>query len=101
MKRKIVDYKKLTPDILSMLVEKYPYGYDDGHIITFTTAHDKIVEAVEVRTEDTIYLVKVSTKLVAHMANFNRSMYEEADMHNPEAIIELPDPKLEEEDTDK
>lgn len=99
MKRKIVDYKKLTPDILSMLVEKYPYGYDDGHIISFSTAHDEIVEAVEVRTEDTIYLVKVSTKLVAHMANFNRSMYEEADMHNPDAVIELPE--VSEEDIDK
>jgi len=36
MKRIIVDFKKLTPEILSLLVEKYPDGYDDKHIIVFT-----------------------------------------------------------------
>lgn len=71
MKRVIVDYKKLTPDILSMLVKKYPHGYDDGHIITFKNAQNDTIEAVEVRTEETIYLVKVSSKLASSMANFD------------------------------
>jgi len=71
MKRVIVDFKKLTPDILSMLVEKYPDGYDDDHIITFKNAHNDTIEAVEVRTEETIYLVKVSSKLASSMANFD------------------------------
>ena len=30
MKRVIVDYNKLTNEILSMLVEKYPDGYTDA-----------------------------------------------------------------------
>jgi hypothetical protein len=71
MKRVIVDFKKLTPDILAMLVDKYPYGYDDDHIITFKNAHNDTIEAVEVRTEETIYLVKVSSKLANSMANFD------------------------------
>lgn len=29
MKRIIVDYAKLTGDILNLLVEKFPDGYDD------------------------------------------------------------------------
>jgi DNA-directed RNA polymerase subunit delta len=63
MRRVIVDYAKLTGDILNLLVEKFPEGYDDSDIIRFRNAQNELVEAVEVRTEDTIYLVKVSTKL--------------------------------------
>ena len=101
MLRKIVDIKKLTPDILALLVEKYPYGYDDDHVISFTNAHDVLIEAVEVRTEDTIYLVKVSTKLEAHMENFDKDLYEEEDMDNPDALIELPEKSEEENDDDE
>ena len=64
-KRVIVDFKKLTPGILAMLVDKYPDGYDDDHIITFRNAKNEIIDAVEVTTDDTKYLVKVSTKLVS------------------------------------
>lgn len=55
MKRIIVDYKKLTPEILKLLVEKYPDGYDDLNIISFKNVQGEIVECVEVRTEDTIF----------------------------------------------
>ena len=41
MKRIIVDYKKLTPEVLSLLVDKYPYGYDDDHVITFKNHKDE------------------------------------------------------------
>jgi len=67
MRRVIVDFKKLNKDILDLLVTKYPDGYDDDHIITFRNALNEIVECVEVRTDDTIYLVKVSKRLVAAM----------------------------------
>jgi len=71
MKRIIVDYSKLTNEILTLLVEKFPDGYDDSNIIRFRNAKDEMVEAVEVRTEDTIYLVKVSTKLANRIENFD------------------------------
>ena len=71
MKRVIVDYKKLTNEILSMLVEKYPDGYGDDDVIRFKNAKNETVEALEVRTEDTIYLVKVSTRLADTMENFD------------------------------
>lgn len=70
MKRVIVDYAKLTNEILTLLVEKFPDGYDDADIIRFKNAKNETVEAVEVRTEDTIYLVKVSTKLADRIENF-------------------------------
>ena len=71
MKRAIVDYKKLTKDILALLVEKYPEGYQDHDVIRFKNAKNETVEALEVRTEDTIYLVKVSTRLATSMERYD------------------------------
>lgn len=71
MKRVIVDYKKLTSEILSMLVEKYPDGYSDEDVISFKNAKNETIDALEVRTEDTIYLVKVNTRLADAMENFD------------------------------
>jgi hypothetical protein len=71
MKRIIVDYVKLTGDILNLLVDKFPDGYDNSDIIRFRNAKNELIEAVEVKTEDTIYLVKVSTKLANRMEKFD------------------------------
>jgi hypothetical protein len=71
MRRIIVDYAKLTGDILNLLVEKFPEGYDDSDIIRFRNASNELIEAVEVKTEDTIYLVKVSTKLASRMEKYD------------------------------
>ena len=71
MKRIIVDYSKLTNQILNLLVERFPDGYDDSNIVRFRNQHNELIEAVEVRTEDTIYLVKVSTKLASRLEKFD------------------------------
>ena len=96
MKRIIVDFKKLTPEILSLLVEKYPDGYDDRHIIVFKNARNQTIEAVEVPTEDCMYLVKVSSSLVNSMANFDLDDYSDNEFNEP--ITELPDKQIFEED---
>lgn len=71
MIRKIVDYQKLNNEILDLLVEKYPDGYGDTDIITFKNLKGEIIEAVEVQTENTIYLVKIGKRLVQAMENFS------------------------------
>ena len=71
MRNVIIDYKKLTPEVLKLLTLKYPDGYGDKDIITFDDHHNQTIEAVEVKTEDTIYLVKVSSKLHYTMTNFD------------------------------
>ena len=71
MKRVIVDYAKLTNEILNLLIDKFPDGYDDSNIIRFKNAKNELIEAVEVRTEDTIYLVKVSKKLANRLERFD------------------------------
>jgi hypothetical protein len=86
MKRIIVDYSKLTNEILNLLVEKFPDGYDDSNIVRFRNAQNELIEAVEVRTEDTIYLVKVGTKLASRLEKFED---EDDDL---DAIVEPIDP---------
>lgn len=101
LKRVIVDFKKLTPEILALLVEKYPDGYDDEQIISFKNANNEIVEAVEVTTEDTKYLVKVSTKLAVTMENYDEDDYEDFDDDDPDAVQDpdlTPDDDIDDED---
>ncbi|HLV62218.1 hypothetical protein [Galbibacter sp.] len=97
MRRVIVDFKKLTNEILSMLVEKYPEGYGDDDIIRFKNANNESVEAVEVRTDDTIYLVKVSTRLANTMEKFEDEDEEDFDSEGINENIDIP---AEDEDQD-
>lgn len=94
LKRVIVDFKKLTPEVLKLLVEKYPDGYDDTNIITFKNAQGERIEAVEVTTDDTKYLVKISAKLEKTMANYDEDDYEDFADDDPDAI---PDVEIEDE----
>lgn len=98
MRRVIVDYAKLTNDILSLLVEKFPEGYEESDIIRFKNAQNELIEAVEVRTDDTIYLVKVSKKLVSRMDSFEE---DEDDLSVVDVIAPVKGMDLEDEDDDE
>ena len=95
MLRKIVDYKKLTEDILNLLVEKFPDGYDETDIISFRNAQNEIIEAVEVRTDDTIYLVKVGKRLVQAMEDFGD---DDADSGDDDSGVDFEEVKVEADD---
>lgn len=84
MKRVIVDYAKLTTDILDLLVERYPYGYDHSDIISFKNSKGETVKAVEVNTEDTLFLVKISSQLQQSMED-----HETDDEDNDDAFDEI------------
>ena len=96
MKRVIVDYAKLTHEILNLLVDRFPDGYDDSNIIRFRNAQNELVEAVEVRTDETIYLVKVSTKLADRIENYDEDDEIEEDI---EPIV--PMKRLEDDEDDE
>ncbi|PTX62004.1 hypothetical protein C8N46_103101 [Kordia periserrulae] len=97
LKRVIVDFKKLTPEILALLVEKYPFGYEEENIIKFKNAKGESVEAVEVISGDTKYLVKVSVKLEKTMENYDEDDYADFENDDPDAVQE---PTLDEEEDD-
>ena len=101
MIRKIVDYQKLNQDILKLLVEKFPDGCDDTDIITFRNAQSEVIEAVEIRTSDTIYLVKVGKRLIAAMEEIdkddvgNNKEDNNSSSDNLNEALELPDDEQE------
>lgn len=100
MKRVIVDYAKLTHEILNLLVDKFPDGYDDSNIIRFRNAQNELIEAVEVRTEDTIYLVKISTKLADRIENYDEDDEIAAEIEPIDDSINLDDDDVTDDDDD-
>ena len=61
--RLIIDYNNITPELLAILTDKYPEGFDPGVMITYTNAKGELVRAIPLETEDTKYLFKVSVAL--------------------------------------
>ena len=84
MRRILIDYKKLSPEITQLLIDTYPYGYGDEDIIAFKNLKGEIIEAVEVRTEDTMYLVKIGKSLSDFIASFEDTINEEIESENSE-----------------
>jgi len=68
----------MTPDLMALLVEAYPDGfeYDTEY---FTNAKGERVEAVPLETEDTKYLIKVSTTLVQNFEAFESDDDDDSD----------------------
>lgn len=68
-KRVIVDHKNISNELIQILMEKHPYGYEDA-IIKFRNAKGEMVSAVPIETEDTKYLIKVSVALTKRVEDF-------------------------------
>ncbi|MDP3313478.1 hypothetical protein [Lutibacter sp.] len=100
MNRIIVDFKKLTPEILNLLVEKFPDGYGIKDVIKFTNPKGQYVEAVEVKTDDTVYLVKISDELVDSMDNHIIDIEDDEDYVSDPDDLDFGEVELEDEDDD-
>ena len=59
MKRVIKDYSSVTPEQAALIQEKFPNGFENEHLVSFTTPKGEYIKALEIRTEDTIYLFKI------------------------------------------
>ena len=89
MKRIIIDYKRLDHSTAALLIDLYPHGYGDEDIIILKKPNGEVVEAVEIKTDDTIYLVKISKSLSNFISNFEEKMEKELEVStNKETIIE-------------
>lgn len=77
MRRVIVDYKRLDREVASLLIDLYPHGYGDNDIIVLKKPNGEVIEAVEVKTHDTIYLVKISQSLSNFISNFEENIEKE------------------------
>jgi len=82
MKRKIVDYSKLNSKILGLVIETYPNGFTFRDILEIKNSKEEIIKAVEIRTEDTIYLVKVGKKLIQSMEEYVNDIDEDIELND-------------------
>ncbi|MFZ6050977.1 DNA primase [Halocola ammonii] len=76
MKRIIKDYQTITKEQLQLLEKQYPEGFDEDNIISFTTPKGDYIRALEVKTDDTIYLIKISDKMLAKIDDFTDDDFE-------------------------
>ncbi len=95
MLRRLIDYKKLDHALGSLLLDTYPYGYGDEDIISFKNMNGEVIEAVELRTEDTLFLVKISKSLSNFIANFEENIEKELESKTPEQVMESVDVGIE------
>lgn len=95
MKRILIDYKKLPHDVAALLIELYPHGYGDEDLIVLKKPNGEIIEAVEVKTADTIYLVKISKSLANFISNFEETI--EKELGNQEEVAPVSNNQLEKE----
>lgn len=76
-KRKIiVDYKNITAELLQLLTETYPDGYDEK-IVRFKNAKGEMVQSVPLETDDTKYLFKISVELERKVERYIEEMEED------------------------
>jgi hypothetical protein len=70
MKRVIKDFKTITPEVMALINDQYPYGYEDSQLVTFVNAKGEFVKALEVRTDEVVYLIKLDRKLDEHINDY-------------------------------
>jgi len=73
MKRIIKDFKSAPPEILSLIGQQYPFGYDETHLVNFMNAKGEYFHALEIKTPDSIYLIKQDRNLDQHLSDFMNS----------------------------
>lgn len=91
MTRRLIDYRKLDHQLAALLIETYPHGYGDEDIISFKNIKGDYVEAVEIKTNDTLYLVKISKSLSNFIANFEENIEKELESKTAEEVMKSED----------
>ena len=91
MTRRLIDYRKLDHQLAALLIETYPHGYGDEDIIFFKNIKGDYVEAVEIKTDDTLYLVKISKSLSNFIANFEENIEKELESKTAEEVMKSED----------
>lgn len=88
-KRIIVDYKNINPELMEILTDMYPGGYDDyeDDIISFKNAAGDTVRAIPLETEDTKYLFKISSELKKKVEAYIEDSEDEEDSSASEDSI--------------
>jgi DNA-directed RNA polymerase subunit delta len=63
LKRIIKDYKTITQEHIDLINAHFPNGFENDNLISFVTPKGEFIKALEIRTEDTIYLFKIDKNM--------------------------------------
>jgi hypothetical protein len=63
LKRIIKDYKTIGQEHIDLINEHYPNGFENENLISFVTPKGQFIKALEIKTEDTIYLFKIDKNM--------------------------------------
>jgi len=69
MKKVIKDFKSTPREILSLVSQQYPFGYDETHLVNFMNSKGEYFHALEIKTPDIIYLIKQDRHLDQHVSD--------------------------------
>lgn len=93
-KRVAISYANLTPELLSALKAKYPYGYTD-EMIRIDKPNGDFFYAVVLETEEATYLVKVNVKIDSNpQEEIEKELFEAEeveDIKNADDVIDQSD----------
>ncbi|MFM1931952.1 MAG: hypothetical protein RL226_1255 [Bacteroidota bacterium] len=64
MKRVIKDYKSITPEQLALIAKEFPEGFAVEDLVTFKKPDGESFKGLEIKTEDTLYLFKIDTRML-------------------------------------
>jgi hypothetical protein len=70
MKRVIKDYKSIGIDLFQLLIKSFPDGIYEEDLIRITKPNGKKINVLELRTEDTVYLIKMDREMQSKMDIF-------------------------------
>lgn len=97
-KKIIVHYNNLSPEVIELLRQKYPDGYQH-HTKKITKPNNDFFYAVTLDTDDTSYLIKVDVKI----DNITENKLDDAifaNIDNSKGLGKIPDEEIEENGDD-
>jgi len=98
MKRVIKDFKAISPEVMALINDQYPLGYEDNELVTFVNAKGEFIKALEVKTDEVVYLIKLDRKLDDHINEYVDSDDYDFDADSDAVDVEIEDPVDEDED---
>lgn len=88
MKRIITSFEKLDDKQIELFKIQYPDGYSSQDIISFKNLKGIEIKAIQISSNNAIYLVKLNEKLINRIYNDNEDSDEELEIDSNESIDE-------------
>jgi DNA-directed RNA polymerase subunit delta len=63
LKRIIKDYKTLSQEHIDLINQHFPNGFENENLVSFVTPKGAFIKALEIRTDDAIYLFKIDKNM--------------------------------------